>query len=313
VVATDVNPRALTLATLTFALNEIQVTTRLGSLYEPVADQRFDLITTNPPFVISPESRTRLVYRETEHPCDTLMQAVVEGAAPLLNPGGSLHVIGNWAHIRSTSWQDRVSAWIPPGCDAFVVQREVLDIYEYIEIWLADAGLRGKASYGPSYERWLAYFDELGIEAIGMGWITMVKSGSSLPTLRCEEWAHPVFDHVAEDLMAHLEAMPYAAWSDRVILDHAWVLAPDTVQETTGVPGQAEPSHIALRRVHGLGRAIEVDGALAGVLGACDGELSLGQIVSAVADLTETDATELRADLLPRIQELIAQTWLRPC
>ncbi len=53
VVATDVNPRALAMARFNAALNGIDLDVRDGSLWEPVAGERFDLVTTNPPFVIS--------------------------------------------------------------------------------------------------------------------------------------------------------------------------------------------------------------------------------------------------------------------
>ena len=54
VVATDVNPRALQLARWTAALNRVELDVREGSLFEPVRDERFDLIVSNPPYVISP-------------------------------------------------------------------------------------------------------------------------------------------------------------------------------------------------------------------------------------------------------------------
>ena len=50
--------------------------------------------------------------------------------------------------------------------------------------------------------------------------------------------------------------------------------------------------------------------ALAGVLGACDGDLPLGAIVDALADLLAVDAAALRADILPRFRTLIADGWL---
>ena len=58
VVATDVNPRALAFTELNAALSGIDnVESRSGSLFEPVAGERFDLIVCNPPFVVSPERR----------------------------------------------------------------------------------------------------------------------------------------------------------------------------------------------------------------------------------------------------------------
>lgn len=312
VVATDLNPRALTLATLTFALNRAAVTTRYGSLYEPVAGDTFDLIATNPPFVIAPADGPRLAYRETEFESDGLMRAVVHDAGERLAPGGSLHVVGNWAHVAGADWRDRLAGWVPEGCDAFFTERERLDVYEYAELWLADAGWAGTDGYRARYDRWLAYFDAHRIESVGLGWVTMVKSGHQTPRVRCEAWGHPVAQLVGDDLMAHLKAMDYADWSDDRILEQAWTLAPGAVEETLGQPGLGDPSHISLRRTDGLMRATAADTALAGVLGACDGELALGSIVAAVAQLTSSDPDTLVSAVVPRVRDLIAETWLSP-
>ena len=56
VVATDLNPRALALAEMTAMINSVEIDLRQGNLYEPVAGERFDLITSNPPYVMSPPS-----------------------------------------------------------------------------------------------------------------------------------------------------------------------------------------------------------------------------------------------------------------
>ena len=58
VIATDVNERALAFTNISAALNGIgNVETRLGSLFEPVEGETFDLITCNAPYVVSPERR----------------------------------------------------------------------------------------------------------------------------------------------------------------------------------------------------------------------------------------------------------------
>src|SRR4051812_27917109 len=57
VVATDVNEHALELAELNLPLNDVRnVELRAGSFFEPVEGERFDLVFSNPPYVISPET-----------------------------------------------------------------------------------------------------------------------------------------------------------------------------------------------------------------------------------------------------------------
>ena len=88
VVATDTNPRALRLTALTAALSGIpeeQLDLREGSLFAPVSDERFDLVVSNPPFVISPSHR--FTYRDAGLPGDELSRLVVRGAAAHLAPG----------------------------------------------------------------------------------------------------------------------------------------------------------------------------------------------------------------------------------
>ncbi len=156
------------------ALNDADVDLREGNLYDPVAGERFDLIVTNPPYVMSPPASDaeRLTYREGTFRGDGLVRAVVEGAPRHLTDGGMLQVLGNWAVVDGVPWQDRLASWVEgSGCDLWVVERERLDIYDYIEIWLTDAGLAGSAVWRSRYDAWLDYFSALGIGAVGMGWI----------------------------------------------------------------------------------------------------------------------------------------------
>ncbi len=313
IVATDLNPRALRHARLTLDLSGVAADLRLGSLYDPVAGQVFDLITTNPPFVMSPPTGERLVYREGSFEADGLMRTVVVSGATHLNPEGTLHVLGNWLHVAGQPWQDRLASWIEPtGCDAVVIQREVLDPYEYVEIWLADAGLAGTPDYLPRYRAWLAYFDRHQVEGIGMGWVTLRNAGRTEPYVSIEEWPHAVQQPVGAAIAEQLAAVEPSRLSDERLLATPWVLAPDTIEETLGSPGAEDPSHIVHRRRTGLCRAIEVDTALGGVLGVCDGELALGDIIDAVARLLDLDPDEARAEVLPRFRELVANAWLTP-
>ena len=294
IVATDLNPRALALARLTAGLSAVEVDFREGHLYEPVAGETFDLITTNPPYVMSPPVGPRLTYREGNLPGDDLVAKVVRDGARRLAESGTLQVLGNWAHTQDQDWQDRLDGWIAPtGCDALVVQREVLDVYEYIEIWLADAGLSGSAQYARRYQEWLDYFASLGVTAIGMGWINLRRAGRERAAVRIEEWPHAVAQPVAGSIGHYFAQVGVAQWDVEQALESRWRLLGDVSQETIGQPGAEHPEHIVLRQLTGLRRAMKVDTVSAAVLGASDGELTLAELVSAVAQLTDQPAQEL--------------------
>lgn len=287
IVATDLNPRALALARLTTGLSGVDVDFREGDLYGPVVSETFELITTNPPYVMSPPVGPRLTYREANLPGDELVANVVRGGARRLAENGTLQVLGNWAHTQSQSWEDRLNDWIAPtGCDALVLQREVLDVYEYIEIWLADAGLTGSPRYAQRYREWLDYFSALGITAIGMGWINLRRAGRERPMVRIEDWPHAVAQPVGGAIEHYFAEVGAAGLSVADVLASRWRLTADVGQETLGEPGAEDPEHIVLRQSTGLRRAMALDSATAAVLGASDGELTLGRPVSQVCART---------------------------
>ena len=311
VVATDLNPRACAMAAFTAHLNGVDLDVRPGSLFEPVAAETFDLIVTNPPYVMSPPDGERLVYREASFTADGLVRAVVTGGAARLSPGGALQVLGNWAITADQPWPDRLAGWIEPtGCDALVLQRERLDPFEYIELWLADAGLVGTPEYARRYADWVGYFAALGVVGVGMGWITLYRNERDQPRLAFEDWPHQVHQPVGPAFAAHPAALTWAGQSESTLLATRFAVNADVVQETIGAPGAEHPEHVVLRRATGFGRAVEVDTALAAVAGACDGDLPLGVLLDAVAGLLAVDAAALTVDLLPRLRALIEQGFL---
>ncbi len=313
IVATDINPRARRLARMTFELNRLPVEVRAGSLYEPVAGERFDLIVANPPFVIGPvpDPAGRLLYRDGGLPGDELVRRVVQGAGARLRPGGTAQLLANWA-ITAEPVADRLAAWAPAGADLWVIERERLDPYAYIELWLADAGLNHTPEWASRYGAWLDQFDRLGIQAVGMGWITVVDAGRVRPEFCYERWTHEVAQPVGAALANRHRAVGWAGNPDTGLLATNWLVAPDVVQETLGRPGAADPQHIVFRQTSGLCRARQVGTELAGVVGACDGTMSLATIIDAVARLLDQEPGQLRRRLLGDLRELIVDGYLRP-
>jgi methylase of polypeptide subunit release factors len=310
VVGTDINDRALAMAALTARLNGVKVELRNGHLFEPVRDETFDLIVSNPPFVISP--RSELIYRDGGMGGDELVRRFVIEAPRHLVDGGVCQLLANWMHVRGEQWDDRLRGWLlRSGCDAWIVQREVSDPGEYIELWLKDAGLHGSPVYRERYEEWLEWFDMQLVEQIGFGWITLRKT-SGKPVVRIEDWPHAVEQPLGPAIAQWFSDVDWLrAHSDEVLWETKLVVAESIEQEMIGEPGARHPSRIVLRQYRGLRRAATMDTAEAGFVGACDGEMTVGQIVGAVADLLSQDAGELREQLLPRVRELILEGYLR--
>jgi methylase of polypeptide subunit release factors len=308
VVATDLNPRAIEMAELTAKINSIALDLRLGDLFAPVAGDAFDLIITNPPYVMSPPQAEgeRLIYREADRPGDGLVDDVVRAGSAHLAPGGILQVLANWAHLSGTGWSDRLRDWIAnTGCDAHVVQRETLDPSEYVELWLADAGLAGSPSYLDRYHQWLDYFQRAEITSVGMGWIVMRRSDRAQPEIRIEDWPYAVEQPIGAAFDHGFQAVELARSSDAELLAHAWRLGEDVVEETKGIPGAADPASIVFRQQHGFRRALQADTAVAAILGACDGDLDLGMIITTVAGILGHTVDGLTEAVLPTFRQCV--------
>src|SRR5262249_10112062 len=122
VIATDVNPRALAFTELNAALNGFtNVEARRGSLFEAVAGERFDLITCNAPYVVSPENRW--AYRDSGLAGDEITRRVVRAAADHLADGGFATLLGSWIGASEEAADDRPIAWARalPECDTWIL------------------------------------------------------------------------------------------------------------------------------------------------------------------------------------------------
>lgn len=307
IVATDVNPRALDLAHVTALLNGLQLDLREGDMFEPVSDEQFDLIVTNPPFVVSPGGHH--VYRDSGLSGDELSRRVVIDGVDRLAEGGVLQALANWMHVRGDDWRDRVGAWVAAtGCDAWVVEREVLDPAEYVELWLRDSGEYGSSEYRARYRDWLRWFDVHHVDGVGFGWINLRKSGRQ-PVTKFEAWPHAVEQPLGPVIQRWFD-QTVGGLDDDELLTIRFVCADDVVQEQVGQPGAEHPDHIVLRQSTGFRRAIDASTAEAGFVGACDGTLTAGALIDALARVLDTDAAGLRHELLPRIRDLAADGYL---
>ena len=293
-----------------------------GSLLEPVAGRRFDLIASNPPFVLTPPAvrdagLPLMEYRDAGGP---ILPALVAGLGEHLEPGAVAVMLGNWEHRGASSWREAVAAWVPEELDAWVVEREVQDPVEYATMWLRDGGLtpeRDAQAFDAALEAWIDDFEVRDVQGVGFGYLIVHRPRRPREPWRLLEEVTTsgqgvLGPHIAEVLEVRERL---AGLDDDAVADLRPLLAPDVTEERHLIPGAAEPTVILLCQGGGLGRTLQASTAVAALAGVADGELSVGQVASAVAALSElnaVDALALRAEMVEAARHLLTTGFLRP-
>jgi methylase of polypeptide subunit release factors len=185
VVAVDVNERALRYTQLNAALNGIDnVECRVGSLFEPVHGESFDLITCNAPYVVSPEQRW--IYRDSSFHGDGITAHVVEAAAAHLADGGYATLLGSWLIVDEDDPEARPAAWAKgTRCDAWILTSIESDPLEHAASWNASF-FADKETYEEALERWTRYLGDLDARGVGEGAI-LLHRGTGRAGLRVDE------------------------------------------------------------------------------------------------------------------------------
>ena len=364
VTATDVSARALDYARFNAALAGAEIDFRRGSLLEPVrgswsdpadsadsldslsaARERYDVVVSNPPFVVTPEAARAdgvRTYRDGGREGDSLLAELVGELGGVLAPGGRAWMLGNWEIKASDAAPDRPfdavpdwargpAVWIRDDLDAWVIQREVLAPLDYAEMWLRDGGQTPRdLGYEEAYAAWLDDFARRGVVGVGMGYISVRApegesgdwdagdwdaSGSdaacsnAADSARRRPWRR--FEELSGLAPIDLHGYVEGVWAHRDLLragDSALLAARLScrgVEHRLHAPGQPEPFMLKLAQVAGFAAEVQVTSAVAGVVGACDGELTLGALCDAVAQLLGEPAEDVRTEVLPAVRELV--------
>lgn len=88
VVATDVSERAIRIARRNAEINHVEIDFRAGDLFDPVQDELFDLIISNPPMTPSPTQLPRFTWGGVDG--RLVLDRVIDGAPNHLRRGGRL-------------------------------------------------------------------------------------------------------------------------------------------------------------------------------------------------------------------------------
>ncbi|WIK81310.1 DUF7059 domain-containing protein [Micrococcus lylae] len=189
VTATDLAPRCLDYTRFNLLLNADvlgldrenlgeRVELLAGDMLTPVAGRRFDMVVSNPPFVITPRTDPDapvMVYRDGGREGDRLVAEFISAIPALLNPGGTAQMLANWeipaaesgaddgplasasagastasaGASSAESWDARPRRWVAEGAAA-VSAAEGRDVP--VQAWIIQRDLQDAAGYA---ETWL--------------------------------------------------------------------------------------------------------------------------------------------------------------
>jgi hypothetical protein len=315
--ATDKNPRAIAFARFNADLNGIRnVECSAGDLFEPVAGHRFDLVISNPPYVIAPT--VRYLFSDSGVRGDEFCRRLVRLAPSFLEEGGFCQLTGNWGHGHGQSWQEPLGEWFEgTGCDVLVWAAETQDASSYATSWIQQTEPDYLSRLPALYDTWMSYYDREGIEAVTYGLIAMRRSSGRANWIRLVKVrpgaSAPSGDHVLRrfQLQDFLASRP----GDEPLLDERFRLASD-VRLEQHYASKAGGLSAVLSRLHLAGdpacQTIEVDTTVATLVMYARGERPLREVFDEMAAAMRVDLHDLVPGGLIVVRQLVQDGYLLP-
>lgn len=316
VVAVDRNPRATEFAEFNARLNGFaNLECREGDLFGPVEGMTFDLIVSNPPFVISPE--TRYIYRDSGMAGDEVCRRIVREAPAFLNEGGFCQILCNWAEYADQDWRERLRGWCEDtGCDVWVMRNQSRDTATYAANWLRHTERLETENLPERFEEWLAYYERSGIESVGGGVITLRRRNGVRNWFRADDGFETMLGPCGDQVMTGFAARDFleGVTDDAALLRTAPRLCPDVrlVKQLKPLQGEwiAEAHQIHLSR--GLANKGGIDPFVERFLICCDGTRSLESLMGEMAVSLSVEPDLIRTAVCDMARRMVERGVLLP-
>jgi hypothetical protein len=287
-----------------------------GQAYEPVSRQRFDQIVSNPPFVISPESR--FLYRDSGLQADAFCRELLRGAPDLLVEGGFCQMSVNWAHVEGQPWEQRLAEWFDElAADVLIWKDEVQSPEQYASLWIRSSPI-SEDQYHALHEEWMRFFAAEHIEAVGYGIVHMRRrtpdAGAVGNWLCIDESPDRVVGYSGEPILQRfaVEDLLRSSGADDGLLDVPLRLSPDArvVQTLRPREGEFVIEKMLLRSVRGLVREAYFDDNIATLIRHWSESATPRQLFERFAAAANTTVEALARSGLPIVRELLRKSYL---
>lgn len=315
--ATDLNARAVNYTAFNALFNgREQVIARAGSLFEPVAGEQFDLIVSNPPFVISPESR--FIFRDGGEVGDELCHRIVGEVPRHLAEGGYCLLLCNWVHPRGEDWRERLASWFrDSSCDAWILRSETSDTAKYAALWLSHTEGESAEDAATRFQGWLDYYERVGVAAISYGILVLRRRSGGKNWVQFDDAPTHFVGECGADVEARFARQDFIQRLSEPghLLRVPLRLSPRVRLDQECRPGDSQPWDVLRARLRidgGIAYAGEVDAFVLAVLGACGGTRPVGEIIAEGAQAMSLPVPDALNRALPVLRMLVERGFLLP-
>lgn len=315
VVATDLNQRAVDVTRFNAWLNGLDnVDCRQGSLFEPVAGERFDVILSNPPFFITPDFESDLVFCQNPDQLDALCMGLLRAAPDHLEEGGWLQMLFEWVAVEGEPWQERLNRFVAnSGCDVFLIVGAVQDPARYAHDRIRELGRSLRHARENAFADWMAYYRHFGVTAIYRGLIAMRRRSGTNWMRVVETGSVPKrpFGHGIEQAFAAQDFLR-SGHAQEALLGMRFRLSPHARLQQRLEPRDGVWRNDVTEMVltEGLPYTQKTEPLVAEFVAQFTGQYPLGQMTEAFSQRLGADAAAVRAQCLDLVLRLVERGYL---
>jgi hypothetical protein len=307
VVATDLNPRATAYAAFNARLNGCgNVECLTGDTFEPVRGRRFDLIVTNPPFLISPSTRT--LACENPGTLDGYCRELIRQAAHHLEDGGCLQLVCEWAQVKDEPWQERLTGWFEgTGCDAWVLRIASHEPGRYAQERIRETTPPEPGADQRNFDAWMRYYTEHQVEAIHAGVLTL-RRRSGRNWVKVEDLPPGISDPFGASIergLANLDRVTMDSDEDLLATRFRVATAARLDQRIEFAGGEWRSTSFTLRMTDGIPFETQLEAPVADFIGKLGEAGTLGAAIESLAARTGAAPDSVRQECLAIVRRML--------
>ena len=248
VVGSDINPRAIVLAKLNQALSgRDNVTFVAGDLFAPLADQRFDLVVAQPPFVSKPDFEEAVTFLHGGARGDEMLIRILSELPARLAPAGRAVFLVDLPRYDAVSPTERIRTALGAGAfDLLLFASPPKNLGECVAHYAAGRHPDLGAGYERALHAHLAHLARLGVTEL-RATLFVVRATERTP------WTHAIQTQgLGKPTGAQIERLIAAQdllAGDPASLQAASLVVPAGTRFTRDEAGQVRIEHDASRLI----------------------------------------------------------------